>query len=297
MTGFGLGEAILREGEPGEALGRGNKLTIEIRAVNHRFLDVRVRAPSHLPDLASVVESFARERLSRGRFDVNVRIDGAVLGSMVVDRDRARSVFAALASLRDELAPGADLPLSLLGAVPDLFVPSIDRQGEALQAATRTALDAALLALDKMRLREGVSLAEDMARRLVTVRRLMGAITVRSPTVVEAYKKRLKERAERLRVTSDIDVDAGRLEQELALFADRIDVAEELTRLEGHCGHLESLLLSAEAVGRRLDFLLQEMAREANTIGSKSQDLAIAHAVVDLKAEIERMREQVQNVE
>jgi uncharacterized protein (TIGR00255 family) len=295
MTGFGVGEALVDKDS--DAFGRGDKITIEIRAVNHRFLDVRVRVPSHLPDLGLVVESLARERLTRGRFDVNVRLDGSALGALVIDQDRARSVFAALGALRDELAPNAELPLSLLASVPDLFVPQIDREGEALKASLGTAFDAALRSLDKMRLREGVSLAEDMARRLATVRRLMEGVHARAPLVVDVYKKRLKERAERLRLASDVDLDASRLEQEVALFADRIDVAEELTRLEGHCAHLESLLLSAEAVGRRLDFLLQEMAREANTIGSKSQDLAIAHAVVELKAEIERMREQVQNVE
>ena len=294
MTGFGVGEVMLAGTEQAP---RGDKLTVEIRAVNHRFLDVRVRVPSQLPDLANAVESLAREHLSRGRFDINVRLDGAVLGAMVIDQVRARSVFAELKKLRDELAPDVDVPLSLLGAVPDLFVPSIEREGEALDVALRASFDAALKLLDAMRLREGLALAEDLVRRLGTIRRLMQAITVRAPNVVDVYRKRLKERAERLRAASDIEVDAGRLEQEIALFADRIDVAEELTRLESHCAHFESLLESAETVGRRLDFLLQEMAREANTIGSKSQDVAIAHAVVELKAEIERMREQVQNVE
>lgn len=275
----------------------GDKVTIEIRAVNHRFLDVRVRGPSQLPDLANVVESLARERLSRGRFDVNVRLDASALGTMAIDMDRARSVFAALKTLRDELAPNADVPLALLASVPDLFVPSIEREGEALHAALTSAFDAALASLDTMRLREGLALAQDLVRRLATIRRLMQTITERAPQIVAIYSRRLKERADRLRVTSDIEIDAGRLEQELALFADRIDIAEELTRLESHCAHLETLLLSADAIGRRLDFLLQEMAREANTIGAKSQDVAIAHAVVELKAEIERMREQVQNIE
>jgi uncharacterized protein (TIGR00255 family) len=216
---------------------------------------------------------------------------------MVIDKNRARSVFSALTSLRDELAPNAEVPLSLLGAVPDLFVPSIEREGEALHEALHEAFDGALKSLDEMRVREGVALGEDLVRRLTTIRRLMQAVGVRAPVIVEGYKKRLKDRAERLRLASDIDVDAGRLEHEIALFADRIDIAEELTRLESHSAHFESLLASMEAVGRRLDFLLQEMAREANTIGSKSQDVAIAHAVVELKAEIERMREQVQNVE
>jgi uncharacterized protein (TIGR00255 family) len=329
MTGFGVGEAILADiknaaaradetlvrGSRGSAEGgtrdktlvrgsRGSaeggtrdKVAVDIRAVNHRFLDVRVRVPSQVPDLAGVVESLARERLSRGRFDVSVRLEGAVLGAMVVDRDRARSVFAALKSLRDELAPDAEVPLSLLGAVPDLFVPSIERESQALNEALTAAFEAALKSLDKMRDREGLALADDLVRRLTTIRRLMQTVSVRAPNVVDAYKKRLKERAERLRAMPELEIDPGRLEQEIALFADRIDVAEELTRLESHCAHFESLLSSKDVVGRRLDFLLQEMAREANTIGSKSQDVAIAHAVVELKAEIERMREQVQNVE
>jgi uncharacterized protein (TIGR00255 family) len=299
MTGFGVGESstIAQASSSSSSKSNGGKITIEIRAVNHRFLDVRVRGPSQLPDLANVVETFARERLTRGRFDITIRVDGSLLGAMTVDLDRARSVFTALEHLRDELAPKADVPLSLLGAVPDLFVPVIEREGDALHGGLSAAFDHALKSLDSMRLREGLSLGEDLIRRLATIRRLMQAITVRAPLVVDTYKKKLKERAERLRLASDVEIDPGRLEQEIALFADRIDVAEELTRLESHSAHFESLLESKEAVGRRLDFLLQEMAREANTIGSKSQDVTIAHAIVELKAEIERMREQVQNVE
>lgn len=292
MTGFGVGEATIT----GTGAGSG-KVTIEIRAVNHRFLDIRVRGPSQLPDLANVVESFARERLTRGRFDITIRVDGSLLGAMTVDLDRARSVFTALERLRDELAPKADVPLSLLGAVPDLFVPVVEREGDALHSGLSSAFDHALRSLDSMRLREGLSLGEDLHRRLATIGRLMQAITTRAPLVVDTYKRKLKERAERLRMASDVDIDPGRLEQEIALFADRTDVAEELTRLESHSTHFQSFLESKEAVGRRLDFLLQEMAREANTIGSKSQDVTIAHAIVELKAEIERMREQVQNVE
>lgn len=293
MTGFGVGEVAL-PARDGMASG---KLTIEIRAVNHRFLDVRVRVPSQLPDLANYVESVARERLARGRFDITVRVDAAVLGAMVIDRDRARSVFSALASLRDELAPGADVPLALLGSVPDLFVPSIEQEGEALRKTAAASLEGAVKSLDAMRVREGQDIAEDLTRRLASIRKLAQTVAARAPQVIDVYKKRLKDRAERLRVAADVEIDPGRLEQELALFADRVDVTEELTRLDSHTAHFESLLPGNESVGRRLDFLLQEMAREANTIGAKSQDVGIAHAVVELKAEIERMREQVQNVE
>ena len=309
MTGFGVGEAVLATASQpaasqlaasppsaAKAVPSG-KLSVEIRAVNHRYLDIRVRAPSQLPDLASGVEAIARERLTRGRFDIAVRLEGSALGAVTLDYDRARSVFASLVALRDELSPGVEVPLSLLSVVPDLFVPSIEQAGDEMRAALSAAFDAAVESLDAMRLREGLALGDDIVRRLVTVRKLAHSITERAPAVVELYKKKLKERAERLRLMSDVDGDAGRLEQELAMFADRVDICEELTRLESHTSHFETLLVGSDAVGRRLDFLLQEMAREANTIGSKSQDAGIAHAVVELKAEIERMREQVQNVE
>ena len=293
MTGFGIGEAPLA----GESSPSSGKLSVEIRAVNHRYLDVRVRAPNQLPDLATAVETLARERLTRGRFDVTVRVEASALGAVSIHKERARSVFAALVALRDELAPGMDVPLSLLGAVPDLFVPAIEQNGDAVRAAVSVAFDSALGALDEMRLREGHALGDDILRRLVTVRKLARSVDERAPFVVQIYKKKLNERAERLRLASDVALDPGRLEQEVALYADRVDICEELTRLESHVSHFESLLASPDAVGRRLDFLLQEMAREANTVGAKSQDAGIAHSVVELKAEIERMREQVQNIE
>lgn len=293
MTGFGVGDAVL-SGSPGRS--GSAKVSIEIRSVNHRFLDVRVRAPTQLPDLANVVELLAREALQRGRFDVAIRIDESVLGELVIDHARAAAVFRALTRLRDELSPGADVPLSLLGAVPNLFVPSIERDGEALRSAITVAFGRALVSLEEMRAREGVALAADLRQRLANIRRSSAVITERRPLAGQAYEKRLRERAERLALAVDAAFDQGRLEQELAIFADRVDISEELTRLDGHCDHFESLVASPEGVGRRLEFLLQEMAREANTIGSKSQDLVIAHTVVELKAEIERMREQVQNV-
>jgi len=292
MTGLGIGEAAFAttHGGPG-------RLVMELRSLNHRFLDVRVRAPSELPDLVTTVEVLARERLTRGRFDVAIRVEGTALGAMVLDHHRARSVYRALVELRDELAPNETIPLSVLAAVPDLFVPSIEQEGDSLRAAVVVAFDAALGKLDEMRIREGLALTADLERRLASIRRLAARIGQATPHTLEAYKRRLKERAERLKSVSDLEIDQGRLEQEIALFADRIDIAEELTRLESHTAHFEGMLAATDAVGRRLDFLLQEMAREANTIGSKSQDVEISHAVVELKAEIERMREQVQNVE
>jgi uncharacterized protein (TIGR00255 family) len=287
MTGFGLGEVPLG----------GGKLAVEIRGVNHRFLDVRVRVPRELGDLAGFVEQVAREKLTRGRYEVALRVDGVTLGVPVLDRERARAAFRALGELRDELAPGTEVPLSLLGSIPDLFVSSVDREIERLREATRAAFEASVKALDAMRAQEGKALGEDLMKRLTSVRRLAREVERRAPDVVEAHRKRLRERADRLRASTEIDVEPGRLEQEIAMFAERSDICEELTRLESHCAQFSALLASEDAVGRRLDFLLQEMAREANTVGAKSPDAQISHAVVEVKADIERMREQVQNVE
>lgn len=284
MTGFGAGGATLADA----------RLTVEVRGVNHRYLDVHVHVPAELPELAPHLETLARERLGRGRFEIVVRVEAGGLAAMKIDRARARSIFAELVALRDELAPAADVPLSLLANVPELFVPALLHDGDALRTAATEAFGVARNALEAMRFREGAMLRKDLVARLATVRRIMSTVATRTPAVVEAYRRRLAERATQLH--TDLAIDAGRLEQEVVLFADRCDVAEELTRLEAHCEHFDELL-AEDVVGRRLDFLLQEMAREVNTVGAKSQDVTIAHAVVELKAEIERMREQVQNVE
>jgi uncharacterized protein (TIGR00255 family) len=288
MTGFGTGEAPFGAG----------KLSVEVRGVNHRFLDVRVRVPREMNELVPYVEQLARERLTRGRFESAVRVEGMLLGAAVLDRERARAIFQQLSELRDELAPGSEVPLSLLSSVPDLFVPTAERESEALRESLRRGFDAAVKSLDEMREREGAALGQDLVKRLDAVRRIAQQVAKRGPEVIDGHRRRLKERADRLRVVAELgSIDQGRLEQEIALFAERVDIAEELTRLDSHCAQFAALVASSEAIGRRLDFLLQEMAREANTVGSKSPDAPIAHAIVEVKAEIERMREQVQNVE
>jgi uncharacterized protein (TIGR00255 family) len=287
MTGFGIGEAPLDAG----------KLIVEIRSVNHRFLDVRVRVPRELGDLAAFVEQLARERLTRGRYEVAVRVEGTALGVPELDRERARGAFRALSALRDEIAPGAEVPLSLLATIPDLFVSSAEREIDRLRDSARVACEAAVISLDRMRAHEGSALRDDLLKRLGRVQELAGSIQQRAPDVLEAHRRRLRDRADRLRAAAEVEIDPARLEQEIVMFAERSDVSEELTRLESHCAQFAGLVARHEAVGRRLDFLLQEMAREANTVGAKSPDAQIAHSVVEVKAEIERMREQVQNVE
>ncbi|HEX2872740.1 MAG TPA: YicC/YloC family endoribonuclease [Polyangiaceae bacterium] len=287
MTGFGCGEAELD----------GNKLTCELRALNHRFLDVRVRMPDELASQAFFVEQLARERLSRGRFDVGVRLEDSSSGAVRFSATRARAVYESLLKLRDELAPGTDVPVTALASLPQLLVDTPRSSKQGLEEALQKAFAGALTRLDEMRSREGQALARELGERLHTLRSLSADAKGMSQGAAERQLARLRERVGRL--LSDVAgaPDPGRLETELALMADRSDVTEEIVRLASHFDQFEALLEDSQPVGRRLEFLLQEMSREANTLGSKSQDVKLSHLVVDIKSQLEKIREQVQNVE
>ena len=287
MTGFGAGEATFG----------GGRLTLELRALNHRHTEVRVRLPPELLDQSGFVEQLARERLGRGRFDVGVRVPGGELAPARFSRERARAVYAALLELRDAVAPSAEVPFTAVTALPDLVTAPVEIDSEDLRKALRTAFETALRDLDRMRGSEGQNLGADIVGRLRRCRELTREVRARSATLVQLQRTRLGERLERLLETVSVKLDHGRLEQELAVFADKSDISEELARLESHFDYFEQISASEGAVGRRLEFVLQEIGREANTIASKSQDAPIAHLVVELKTEIERIREQVQNVE
>jgi uncharacterized protein (TIGR00255 family) len=287
MTGYGVGEAPLGEG----------RLTLEVRALNHRYVDVRVRLPVELSDYAFFTEQKARELLSRGRFDIGVRVDDAALPAPNLSIARARSIYLALRTLRDELAPGTDLPVSAVTAIPELIQAPSTMQSEQIQNALVLGLKAAVVHLNQMREQEGAALGRELGRRLELARGLRERIHEQAKRLVPLHRTRLEERLERLLKDTSVALDQGRLELELALLADRTDVTEELVRLDSHFDQIERLLQSEELIGRRLDFLLQEVGREVNTVGAKSQDAELSHVVVEMKAEIERMREQVQNVE
>jgi uncharacterized protein (TIGR00255 family) len=289
MTGFGTGEA---------ALGKGRVL-VEVRSLNHRFLDTRIRLPSEIADHTFYVEQRCRQLLLRGRFDVTARLEGPALPPPDVDLERGRSAYDALCRLRDEVAPGQEVPLAVLASVPDLFSQESAQDLADLRSALDTAITHAVEDLNRMKQTEGRALGAELRGRLDTARQLRQAIASDSPRLAAAFRKRVQERLERLVRDHPLEVDPSRLVAEVALLAERGDLTEELIRLECHFAQFESVCDDdgASPIGRRLDFLLQEVGREANTIGAKCQDATLAHLVVDLKAEIERMREQVQNVE
>jgi len=287
MTGFGIGEAPLGHG----------RLVVELRSLNHRFLDVRVRIPPELAEHGFFVEHAVRGCLSRGRFEVNVRIEGAALPIPRLSLERARALYQALASLRDELAPNTELPISAILATPNLLAQPEPAEADALRATLETAVRAAVNRLEAMRECEGDALRRELTQRLENARALRSRVAEQSAGMAAGVRTRMRERLQRLLEDVNVQVDAGRLEIELALLAERTDISEELARLGSHFDQFATLLDDGAAVGRRLDFLLQEVGREANTIGAKCQDATLSHLVVELKSEIERMREQVQNVE
>lgn len=288
MTGYGKGAAS-RD---------GRELTVELKSVNHRFLDVSLRLPRVLSCIEDAVRGTIAERLSRGHIDVfvnyrntrsdskTVRVDETLLSAYV---EAARSANAAL-SLRD------DLTLSNVLRLPDVteIVPA-DEDTDALISLAKEATVLALDALIEMRVAEGERLRAALEAGVNTMDAFREAILSRAPFVSEEYRKKLNERI--ASVLSDTEIDRARLATEVALFADRCCIDEELVRLRSHIAQFRTYLSANEPVGRNMDFIVQEMNRECNTIGSKANDAALTKSVLGCKAEIEKLREQIQNVE
>jgi uncharacterized protein (TIGR00255 family) len=287
MTGFGAGRG---------AAG-AEALDVEVRSVNHKFCEVKARLPRELAALEPDAVKLVKERLARGGVDLSVRRAGPAGGvAPRVDLALAEAYARAFEELRKRLGLAGGPSLADVAAadgVIRLDEPALDL--DAARAALRAALGAALDALVVMRAREGEALARDLVGRLDVIEALVGRAAALVPQTVEHHRARLAERVQEL--SRGIPLDPARLAQEVALFADRTDVAEEVTRLRSHLAQARALLAGGEPAGRKLDFLVQEMHREVNTIGSKSQSAEIAAIVVTAKAEVERMREQVQNVE
>ncbi|MBU1693143.1 MAG: YicC family protein [Verrucomicrobia bacterium] len=289
MTGHGRGQASRA----------GIRAEVEVSSVNRRQLDCSVSLPPTLSTLVPRIEEEVRKRLSRGRVGVtvNVQWSAAVRRQRLrVDEDLAEACVKALRKTARRVGLRDDFDASLLLQMPEVvrFEPPV-REGELAWPVIREALARALGGLVRMRASEGAALRRDLEARLKKMEARLASIRRRAPAVLEQYRLKL---ADRLRLAGfEREAADERVLRELALFADRADIAEELTRLESHIAQARGLLRAGESAGRSLDFLAQEMFREATTIGSKANDAGIARDVVDLKAELERLREQVQNIE
>ncbi|MGA9522123.1 MAG: YicC/YloC family endoribonuclease [Myxococcaceae bacterium] len=288
MTGFGSGRATSGVEE----------VTVELKSVNHKFCEVKARLPRELGALEQSVIRSVKDRLARGSIEVVVRRQ-TVTGSAsvpTVDLALAREYQRAFQELAHSLSTRESVSLQFIASQPGVVrVEERSLSFEDAQRALEAALSQALDALVAMRAQEGQAIAQDLGSRIGTVEGFVDELTRFAPQAVEEYRQRLSERIAEL--ARGVPVDPQRLVQEVAVFAERTDVAEELTRLRSHIEQYRSLLATDEPAGRRMDFLVQEMHREVNTTGSKSQHVEISNRVVLLKAEVERIREQVQNVE
>ena len=273
------------------------EVTVELKAVNHRFLDIACRLPRSLAFLDEIVRKALNARLQRGHVDVFVTVarTDASDRQVQVDEALAAAYRDAAVRLAEVLGRAQRLDLAQLMAMEGVVtVTESDMDEEAVSAACRRAMDEAIDQLCAMREREGESLRADLTVHLDAAAALRENILLRAPKVVEDYRTRLQQRLAQLGADG---VEPQRVAQEVAIMADRCAIDEELSRLESHIGQLRAYLDTKGEIGKKLDFLIQEMNREANTIGSKASDAQIAQQVVDLKSEIEKLREQVQNVE
>ncbi len=288
MTGYGRFEGVLE----------GRRVVFEIKAVNHRFLEIQTRLPRACGFLEETVKQQVSKVLQRGKVDVFLTIDADENqpAEVSVNHSLAAGYVKALQELRDRYGLTDDISVSTVSGYGDLFtVHKAPENEEQLVRLTVCAAEEALRSLLEMRKREGEKLREDILSRCETILRLVASIEAVAPQLVEDYRRRLQERISD--ALKDSTIDPQRILIEAAIFADKTAVDEETVRLRSHIEQLRTMLGSEEAVGRKLDFLVQEMNREANTIGSKINNADLAHVVVDIKSEIEKIREQVQNIE
>ncbi len=288
MTGFGRGEAS----------ADGRTWTVEIKTVNHRFLDQRIVLPRSVSGLEERVKKMVATHFDRGRVEANIIVQGDASAGvqLQVNMDLARKYYRCLQEVKTTLDLAGHITIAEMLGLRDL----ISHQEEGLDLekewiGLEKALDQALDACDRMREKEGQSLKQDLLQRLQAFARLVETIAGGVPDIVQGRRQELKVRIEKL--LGEVDLDPARLAQEAAFMADKADVTEEIVRLRSHIDQFETFLGSDEPVGRRLDFLLQEFLREVNTLASKISNGTVAHLGVEMKNEIEKLREQVQNIE
>ncbi|HEV8718393.1 MAG TPA: YicC/YloC family endoribonuclease [Candidatus Binatia bacterium] len=288
MTGYGSGSAAFP----------GGRASIELRTVNHRFLEVRMMLPREFLPWEGEWREVIEARIKRGRIELSLTFSGRSPRPYAVNLnlDLARAYREAITRLQRDLRVKGEFDISFLTSRPELFqVTEKPQPTQAEVQAVRQALHLALSALERQRSREGKFLARDLRTRIAGLERARRAISRRSPVVQGLLREKLRERVTTL--LQGVDIDQGRLLQEVAALTQRSDITEELVRLQSHVQALTEALRSHEPVGKRIDFLLQEVQREINTIGAKADDTTIRHLVVAAKEEVEKLREQVQNIE
>ena len=288
MTGYGSAKGFV-----------GNlEITVELKSVNNRYLDSSIRMPRSFLFAEDALKSAIQRHVSRGKVDMFVSVDSSAADNMTVkvNEPLLRGYLDAISLISGKYGLQNDLTAVSAGRFPDiLYVEKEDLDAEALTEGIVAVAEEALRDYDAMRLREGEKLCADVLSKLETIESLVKTVERESPQTVAAYQARLREKM--TEILSSAGIDENRILAEAAIYADRVAVDEETVRLRSHMSQLRSMLSGGSPIGRKIDFLIQEFNREANTIGSKCQNSDIAHVVVELKSEIEKIREQIQNIE
>ena len=290
MTGFGRSEY---------SDGKRN-IICEIRSVNHRYSDITVKMPRRYSFAEDKIKQTVKEKLVRGKVDVSINVENITENDVVIKLNQlaAKQYYDNLTELKNQFGLTGDIDLSLVAGMPDVLktVPDVEDEEELTKAILVPVAEAAAN-LEKMRAVEGARLAEDLISKGETIKSVLDQIEERSPLVVKDYMEKLRARITEL-LDGAVEVPEDRILTEAAIFADKCAIDEEITRLNSHLLQLKSILTGTEGtVGKKLDFLVQEMNREANTIGSKANDITITNHMLNIKSEIEKIREQVQNIE
>ncbi len=287
MTGFGQGSAE----------GQDFKVRADVRTVNNRFLDIHLRIPQEISSLEIPLKKQVQAALGRGRVDLTVAVEQMRRAEFVLNRPLVSGYLTALADLKSEFGLDGTPSLELVAKLPGAVQVSQDSSNlnDSLIAGVSTAVGRALTSLAEMRLAEGRQLAAELGARLNAIAEQLPCIESEASKLPAVYRERLSRRMQEIQ--GGLQLDEGRIAQEAVMLADRSDISEEIARLKSHIIQLREVMNGESEVGKRLDFILQEMNREANTILSKSNDLAIADAAIVIKTEVEKLREQVQNVE
>lgn len=290
MTGFGRSEYTDEK----------RNIIVEIKSVNHRYSDISVRMPRRYSFAEDKIKNLVKETLRRGKIDISILVENTAESDVNVKLNTmiAKQYYGNLKELAGEFGLDDNITLQFLATLPDVMksMPDVEDEEEVTKALLAATADA-VSKIDEMRTAEGAKLAEDLIMRGETIRELAAKIAERSPLVTKAYEEKLRERITEL-VGKSVAVPEDRILLEAAIFADKASITEELVRLDSHTMQLKNILVSSnQPDGKKLDFLVQEMNREANTIGSKANDIEITNLMLEMKSEIEKIREQVQNIE
>ncbi len=289
MTGFGRGSVA----------ENNYSIAVELKTVNNRFLDINLRLSSDLQDMEAMLKRIIGNRLSRGRVDATIQYDRTTELNYELNRPLITGFLAAMKEMKNEFDLAGEPDINVIARLPNVVTPKKEDLDPEFILGVEKALNIALDDLEKMRENEGRMLKDELAGRLVEIENRMPAIMNESASVADEYRERLTKRIGDMlaKTDSQIEVDQARMAQEIAYIADRSDISEEIARLTNHIEHFRTIMNEDTDVGKRLDFLTQELNREANTITSKTGNMTVKENALAIKSEIEKIREQVQNVE